>query len=917
MHIDTVRVLRESPGITTTLALSGETRERVVVRRVDLSMAFPWSWQWLEGELEAMRRARLPHVIPTQIAHKEPDHVDLVRPFIPGLDIREWSAQESRQSIDVQLQLMCDLFYALARLHRMGIAHGGVKPANIMLAEGSNQLVLLDASVTRTQLAAVTHPVEGPERRYLLPESPGLAHPTAGFTADIFAAGWVLLESTAEGNRTASALRRANPRIGTPAELSHLVDIVGLPAALRPIFLKLLSTQAAIRYESADEVLEALEAVVATGGGENALASAVASPRPYQSLAYVEPPLVGRRVELAALTTCADGATRSSGSVTCLSGESGVGKSRLLDAVADHAAATGVTVMRAGAFDHAPARPLGLFAGPFRDLVAYLTAHPLETERVREEMGGLLPAALEQVPELTGAFGDRPAVKHSDDAFGDSTVPAAPTAVARLLLSVFTKERSGLIVIDDCQWADDLSWQVLAKLASAISREKARSESNVSLICSCRTEAVAQVMAWGINDIEYLDLQPLSEADTEELIRSIGDCVPDEVIPYVTKYSKGNPLEALLVFQAFIDSAALTRKSDRWVVDESGMASLPLQSLTRDFDAATGQDSARMNVFVSSRLSLLSPETAQAIRQGAVLGRRFSSRLLSGALDTSSTDVEQLLSEATQRGIVRGVADGDHYEFEFTHDRLREAVLRTLTDDTRRELHLRAAQALEGISEVRADYDIAYHFDRSGRAASAVPFALRAGEAGLRRNALDVAEGNFKIAEAGLTLCESADDIARFRVYEGLGTVHMLLGNYDLAAKELACAYELTGTRSGLDSARIATLLGELAFKTGRFDDAAKWMRRSMQDLGLRVPRSSVHAAVFAVGEVGLLALGWFSRRIRSGRANSGTERERLAARIHNRLVYEWWFVRSPIWVVLAILRSARFANAAGSMRER
>ncbi|WP_068330014.1 hypothetical protein [Janibacter sp. LM] len=42
-------------------------------------------------------------------------------------------------------------------------------------------------------------------------------------------------------------------------------------------------------------------------------------------------------------------------------------------------------------------------------------------------------------------------------------------------------------------------------------------------------------------------------------------------------------------------------------------------------------------------------------------------------------------------------------------------------------------------------------------------------------------------------------------------------------------------------------------------------------------------------------------------------ERYRLAARIHNRLVYEWWFIRSPIWVVWAILRGARFANAAGS----
>ncbi|WP_182262564.1 MULTISPECIES: AAA family ATPase [Rhodococcus] len=911
MEIDTVRVLRQSPGITTTLALSGETRERVVVRRVDLSMTFPWSWHWLEGELEAMRRARLPHVIPTQIAHKGPDHVDLVRPFIAGLDIREWSAQESPQSLDVQLQLMCNLFYALARLHRMGIAHGGVKPANIMLAEGTNQLVLLDASVTRTQLAAVTHPVEGPEGRYLLPESPGLAHPAAGFTADIFAAGWVLLESTAEGNRTASALRRANPRIGTHAELSHLVDIVGLPATLRPIFLKLLSPRAAIRYESADEVLAALEAVVATGGGESALASAVAPPRQCGSLAYVEPPLVGRHDELATLTACADGASRSSGAVTCLSGESGVGKSRLLDAVATHASTAGVTVMRAGAFDHAAARPLGLFAGPFRDVVAYLTAHPREAERVRGEMGELLPAALEQIPELTAAFGDPPAAKNSDSGFGDHAVAAAPTAVARLLRSVFTKEQPGLIVVDDCQWADDLSWQVLAKLASTIAMEETRSQSNVSLICSCRTEAVAQVRAWEISDIEFLDLQPLSAADTEELIRSIGDRIPDEIIPYVTKYSKGNPLETMLVFQALVDSSALTRESGRWVMDENGMASLPLPSQSRDSDAASGRDS----VLVSSRLSLLSPDTQQAIRQGAVLGRRFSSRLLYAALAASPTDVDQLLLEATQHGIVRGIADGGHAEFEFTHDRLREAVLRTLTDDARRELHLRAAQALEGVPAVRADYDIAYHFDRSGRAASAVPYALRAGEAGLRHNALDVAEGNFKIAETGLALCESADDTARFRVHEGLGTVHMLLGNYDLAAKELAWAYELTRARSGLDSSRVATLLGELAFKTGRFDDAAEWMRQSMHDIGLRLPRSSILAAVFAVGEVGLLTLGWLSRRIRPGRA--GTERDRLAARIHNRLLYEWWFVRSPIWLVLAILRGVRFANAAGSTRER
>lgn len=913
MDWNTVRPLRQSPGITTTLARLGNSRERLVLRRLDLSMTWPWSQQWLEGELEATRRARLPHVVPTQIAHKGRDYIDLVRPYIAGLDVREWSAQQSRQSGDAYLQLMCDLFFALARLHRMGIAHGGVKPANILLAEGNDELILLDASVTRTQLAALTHPMEVPEARYLLPERHGLAHPAAGFTADIYAAGWVLLESMAEINRTASALRRVNPRDDSSTELSHLIDIVGVPAALRPIFLKLLDREAELPYETAEDVLAALEAVVATGSAQSATADAYPGHR--RSIVHVEPPLVGRQHELSALVACANGASHSTGSVTCLSGDSGMGKSRLLDAVVAHAEAAGMTVLRAGAFDHAPARPLGLFAAPFRTIIDYLTAHPLAAERVRNEMGALVPAAVEQAPELAEALGDQPG---SDAIFADSSVAAGPTAIAQLLISVFTKEHPGLILLDDCQWADDLSWQVLARMAAAISRETTRSGigSNVSLIYSCRPEAVAQVLAWGVGEIEFVDLEPLSDACTEKLIRSLSDHVPPEVITYVTKHSQGNPLETLLVFQALIDSSALTRKLDRWVLDDIRLAALPPQQLTRDGSAGAGTEAARTDALLSPRLRRLSPAAEHAIGQAAVLGRRFSSRLLSVSLKTGLTDVEQLLREAVGCGIVRGVNSGDRREYEFSHDRLREAVLRNMTDDARRELHLRAAQALENC-EVLADYDIAYHFDRAGRAESALPFALRAGEAGLRRNSLDVAEGNFKIAAAGMALRESAEDIATFRVYEGFGTVHMLRGNYDLAAKELASAHALAGLRSRLDSARIATLLGELAFKTGRFDDAEQWMQRSLHDLQLRIPRSSSHAALLAVAELGLLVLGWCARRLRRGNPKPGTERDRLAAQIHTRRVYEWWFVRSPVWVLLGVLRSARFANAAGGMRER
>ncbi|WP_235214985.1 AAA family ATPase [Rhodococcus opacus] len=915
IKVSTSRLLRETPGIKTTLVTSGDRQDRVIVRRLDLAQTGPWSWQWLEGELEASRRARVPHVVPTLIAHRYPHYVDLTRPFITGLDIREWFTQEPRPSIDVQLELMCDMFYALARLHRIGIAHGGVKPSNIMVTEGNNRLVLLDASVSRTQLAATAQSLEVHESRYLLPERPGLLHPTAGFSADIFAAGRVLLESIARGGRGASVLTWVHPLLGTHAELSDLIDHVGVPAILRPVFLKLLSPLAGVRYESAEEVLAALEAVLATGVEH--LTTTVATPSHHgERLANIDPPLVGRHDELAKLTACADGATRSSGAVICLSGDSGIGKSRLLEAVAAHASKSGLAVIKAGAFDHGPTRPLGVFAGPFRDVVAYLTAHPSETERVRGEMGDQLPTALKYVPELIGVFREAPA-KDSDAEFGDFSVAAAPTTIARLLRSVFTDEHPGMILVDDCQWADHLSTQVLAKLTSTISAERARSQANLSLICSFRTEAVEQVESWEVSDIGFLKLQPLDAIDTEALIRSLGDHIPDEIIRYVSKYSKGNPLETLLVFRALIDSSALRLESDRWVMDENEMASLPLPPRFPNSNAAAGLASAQMDAFSGVLLSSLSCDTRQTIRQAAVLGRQFSSSLLGRALEADTAEINAHLMEAAGRGIMRHTAVDDGADYEFTHDRLREAVLKTLTDDTQRELHFRAAQALEGLAAGEADYDIAYHLDRSCRASAAVPYAVRAGEAGLRHNALDIAECNFKIAESGLALNESTDDITKFRVHEGLGTVYMLLGNYDLAAMELTWAYELTDARSGLDSSRVASLLGELAFKTGQFDDAAKWMQQSMHHLGLRAPRNSVLAAVLAVGEVGLLTLGWLSRRIRPGHARTGTERDRLAALIHTRLVYEWWFVRSPIWIVLAIIRGVRFANAAGGMRER
>ncbi|NBM14230.1 AAA family ATPase [Streptomyces sp. GC420] len=912
MQFNTVKVLRESPGITTTLAVSADDRE-LVVRRLDLSRTRPWSRRWLEGEVETIRRTRLPHVVAVTIADRGLDHLDLVRPFVEGLDIREWFARQPPPSLVEQLRVMSTLFYPLARLHSLGIAHGGVTPANIVLT-GRGDLVLLDVGVSRAQLAARdgwTDRADVDNQRSDQPHQ----HLDVGFTADLFAAGLVLLESVAQVNRTASVLRRMHPSAEGLGDPAQLLDLVRVPSPLRPVFARLLDPVPAMRFQTAEEVLGELEALLATS---TKLEPGAGVPQGSgASTSAPAPPPVGRYHELAALISGAEGAEHGSGSTICLSGESGLGKTHLLDAVTEHAAGRGTTVLRTGAFDQAPTRPLGPFGGVFRDVVAHLGAHPDGVVRVRDDLGDLLPVVLDQVPEFAAAFAGAPAAREPGPVLLDAPAQVVPAAIARLLVAAFGPEDAGLIVLDDGQWADDLTWQVLEKLAETIGARAPTGAASITLVISCRPEAVARVREWGVAQVEYVGLSPLSEVDTEQLIRSVDASVPADVIPYVAKLSRGNPLDALLICQGLMDSSFLSGASAGWTADERADGGEPAPLDARRSSPERGAP----EVLVSTWLSSLSPPTAEALHQAAVIGRRFSAGLLAAALSVSASAVEQRLDEAVRRGIVRGVPGGDRGELEFAHDRLRDAVLRALDEGGRQALHLRAARALQRRGTSRADYDIAYHYARAGHPAEALDYALRAGEAGLRHHALDVAEINFAIAEAGLASSDlGVDDGLGFRVYEGLGTVHMLRGNYDLAAKELVRAHDLSRTQTATDSVPIATLLSELAFKTGRFDDAAQWRQRSLEDLALPVPRHAWHAGVSVLYELVLLAGGWLVRPLRAGRSARryvDSERRRLAARTYNRLVYEWWFIRSPVWVVWAILRGARFANAAGSTRER
>ncbi|HEY9415147.1 MAG TPA: AAA family ATPase [Pseudonocardia sp.] len=914
--------LRSGEGITTTC---GEFEGGpVVVRHLDLRRPREWTWHRLERDLAAATRARSPHLVGNRVLERDLDGVTLVRPFVDGLELCGWAAAgaDDRQL----LKAGRELFAGLSELHRHGLVHGGLKPANAVVSHGDGRLVLLDALVSRTQLASAATPWDDDtDTRYLSPEQAGLVQRTVGPTADLYAAGLVVLEALTA--RAGAVMERPAPG-AAPTRLLALLREVGVPRGWRPLVRRLLAPLPEDRYETAEEVLADLASLRDPPLHETTVP---ASARPVRAPgALAEPPLVGRTAERDRLDRLLNATGEGRAGTACLSGHSGLGKSRLLDELAAQADERGLLVLRGAAFDGAARRPLGPFREVFSRIAEYLGHAPGRAAELIAELGSTLPAVVALAPALATVLGDGP----PGTAAGDVGAGAI-TALARLMHEVCDENRPGLLLVDDCQWADELSWKLLSAIA-ALSDHAGAEPVHLGLVLSMRSEALPQVRSWGLTELDAIRLDPMPVTETRAMLGAAGGRLPEPILDYIVAHAAGNPLYALSTLRALVDTAVLRGSPGRWTVDPGRMRELPTPAIAGIADP-WGSGGDQPKAFLAARLEQLSPSTQLAVRQAAVLGRRFTIGLLATALDSDLPATRAAVAEASARGVLRPTHDVTGEDREFSHDRVREAVLRSMDDEALRRLHGYAARALEGgrpdIAQPEChpeepapgarpggtvDYELAYHLDRSGEHRRALPYALRAAEQALVHNALDVAEVNFRIASTGLEGRDEGCEVpTRFRLHEGVGTVHMLQGRYDRAAAEFERAYRTALALGSLESARVAISLGELAFKRGDVTEADSWLDRARERLGMApLPR---RPALAAAAEAVRLALTLLVSLCTRGRARgvSTPDREReLAARLYTRWGYLAWFTRCPAVNVLLTLRALRLSLASGSPRE-
>ena len=487
-------------------------------------------------------------------------------------------------------------------------------------------------------------------------------------------------------------------------------------------------------------------------------------------------PFVGRSNEYQALTQVFGKVVSGHPQVAVVSGESGMGKTRLADEFLKWAGTQGADVLRGRAYETSG----GL---PYQPIIDALRER-LERENAPEDLldDAWLVVLTRILPELRERYPDLPAIS-SDEATARSRLFEA---IARLGTSLSARNPL-ILLMDDLQWADAGTLELLHYLA----RSWRTNHSRILLLILMREESLSHET--GLRDwmsgltrdiaVNRLSLPPVQASDIQELVQSLtGENVEGvaDLSAWLIAETNGQPFFVVETLSALDDYGALV-----WVSQETSTPVLdPLGTLDNLKSIDPRSLAPTIHDVILSRLEWLSQPASAVLSAAAVIGRNCNFSLLesvSGTDEQNSLDaLDELLSA---RLIVETRNEARPYII--SHDRIRETVYAQLSEARRQVFHRRTLTALMEAKAPSAE--LATHAFASREWQAAFHHNLKAGDEAMRLYEVKTAVGHYEISRTLLNENNSVTDAEScLHLYTQLG----LSCELDFHHREAVTVYE-------------------------------------------------------------------------------------------------------------------------------
>ena len=783
-----------------------------------------------------------------------------------GISLKQYSQDKSLDWLEV-LVIALQLAEILHHLIEHRVVHKDIKPANILIHPSTGIVKLIDFSISSLlpkEIQELKNPnvLEG-TLAYLAPEQTGRMNRGIDYRTDFYSLGVTLYELlTGELPFCCEdPLELVHCHIAKQPIPLHQIN-QNIPEVVSKIVLKLMAKNAEDRYQSATGLKYDLEQCVSQGKETGTVREFEIAKRDISDRFIIPEKLYGREAEVNQLLAAFERvATQENHSELILvSGFSGIGKTAVVNEVHKPIVRQKGYFIK-GKFDQFNRNiPFWALVQSLRDLMGQLLSErdiQLQQwkEKILSAVGENGQVIIEVIPELEKIIGKQPSVPE----LSGSAAQNRFNLLFNKFIQVFTtKEHPLVLFLDDLQWADSASLNLLKVLMSESEK------GYLLLIGAYRDNEVFPAhplmltldeIAKAEGKISRITLAPLSEENINYLVADTLSCssqVAETLTELVYQKTKGNPFFTTQ-FLLGLYTEELIKFNFELGYWECDLAEVRQRALTDD-----------VVKFMAGRLQKLPTETQDVLKLAACIGNQFDLHTLSIVCEKSQEDTADSLWKALQEGLVlpqseiykffqpghtnHDFSHADHQllSYKFLHDRVQQAAYSLIPKTQKQSTHWQIGkllwQQLSHEEQSERIFDLVNHLNLGKAVISSLEERQKLARLNLQAGKKARLSAAYQVLQDYCTIGTNLLPTTAWQTdYKLIYSLHRygsegasLCGNFDQA--EFFYTEALTNAQTALDKAVIYRIQMTQYQLQGRNAEAIAIQRQSLKFLGWKMP---------------------------------------------------------------------------------
>jgi predicted ATPase/class 3 adenylate cyclase len=563
-------------------------------------------------------------------------------------------------------------------------------------------------------------------------------------------------------------------------------------------------------------------------------------------------PMVGRETELESLSQAVTQlAQKGTGQCVLLSGEAGIGKSRLIAELKQKLPGSQIAVVEGQSLTYRRLAAYWIFVDAFRKYLG--VSGDTEEGQVRSKLIGRLKDAVggrwkETLPYLEQLLSLSISNRSASDRMrylDPGQLRQQIFLAVRDFLTGESQRKPILFILEDIHWADQTSLDLLAFLFSSLH------QTQVMYLCVSRpvkegplAEIFHSVSSSQPELFHQIHLESLSPDQSEQLISYLLTIpeLPPTLKEYILNRAAGVPFYLEEILRMLIDNQVIQHSPQGWeIAPEMNIQELGIP------DSLEG--------LILARFDRLREDQRRTLQTASVIGREFNLNVLKTALQALDPKrIDEILLELTERDFVLPFSEAQVPNYTFKHAILSDAVYKTMLRKDRSQIHGKIGMAIEKVHKHRLDSQIeilARHFSYSQLHDRALHYLILAGKKAARNYDNQQARLHFEQARELFSKVDQSLD-QDLAVFTGLGDVLVLSGEYPEARDQYLYALDAASGRNGSslegkyieEKSNLHRKIGTTYERQGEYGEALNCLRAAEGVLGENITARLARARI-------------------------------------------------------------------------